>query len=339
MRKFVSVFLSCGLLLTLFGCAGRSGNAKISGSSVPAALSSREPVTETSSEESFPRPYSDSEAVIQWEIMSIDFLSARVGFACTSGAMLKTADGGKHWTVVNRNIPLRDVQFLDEKNGYAMTSHFAKFDTFVKTTDGGAHWNPFKFANGWKIRTIDAVNDKVMFVTFEDVDGVFRTTDGGKTFTKVNLPKTEGLSGFSWISATEGYAASWKEKGFGSFWELKTLYFTENGGRTWTIKPKAFSQVNAGNFPLEGNEGNIEMQCVSKNTVFLWLSASSTLMKSTDSGATFKKIDDMGSKPCFVNNREGFAVMGTTYLIKTSDGGKSWSKVIDAKAFQSICGE
>jgi len=72
---------------------------------------------------------------------SVEFIGEQVGYAVGhDNVILKTADGGKHWSLQEREIidsrPYFDTEFDDANNGFVVGS----YGRFKQTTDGGKTW-------------------------------------------------------------------------------------------------------------------------------------------------------------------------------------------------------
>jgi photosystem II stability/assembly factor-like uncharacterized protein len=110
----------------------------------------------------------------------------------TEGTVLRTLDGGQHWTRCatpdaakdGASLDFRGVQAWDEKTAIAMASGPGDKSRLYKTTDGCASWT-LVFANPDKDGFWDAVSiaDRKNISIFGDpVDGkfvIFDTADGG----------------------------------------------------------------------------------------------------------------------------------------------------------------
>lgn len=138
-------------------------------------------------------------------LFDIKMLNTKTGFACAANneniaeanaQILKTDDGGKTWkTVYLSSRPYETtwkVSFPTNKVGYATVQLYNPDTTVVqqriiKTIDGGNSWQELDLVQDNKARQfgIGFINENHGFVG--TVNSGFETTDGGKTFTKINL--------------------------------------------------------------------------------------------------------------------------------------------------------
>jgi photosystem II stability/assembly factor-like uncharacterized protein len=74
-------------------------------------------------------------------LRSIDFADNNTGWAVgTNGTILKTTNGGTHWTLQTSGTTteLRSVDFADNSTGWAV----GEVGTILRTTNSGTNWTP-----------------------------------------------------------------------------------------------------------------------------------------------------------------------------------------------------
>lgn len=141
----------------------------------------------------------------------------RVPWKLTSGGpgsgLYKTLDGGRHWTKISANSgfatePLGKIGVAvaasDPRIVYAIVQ--AHDGGVFRSNDAGRTW---KRVNAeWKLRqrafyymaiTVDPTNPQVAYAP--EVDGVYKTTDGGKTWSDIEMP--HGDNHIVWINPRE----------------------------------------------------------------------------------------------------------------------------------------
>jgi photosystem II stability/assembly factor-like uncharacterized protein len=141
----------------------------------------------------------------------------RFPWKLTSGGpgsgLYKTLDGGRHWIRISSNPgfatgPLGKIGVAiaasDPRIVYAIVQ--AHDGGVFRSNDGGRTW---KRVNAeWKLRqrafyymalTVDPTNPQVVYAP--EVDGIYKTTDGGKTFTNIEIP--HGDNHIIWINPHE----------------------------------------------------------------------------------------------------------------------------------------
>jgi hypothetical protein len=306
---------------------------------------------------------SDSAAPeISYSISNIDFLSSNIGYSSVgintisykgetfSNKLAKTTDGGKNWSTINNNIPVRFINFIDEKTGFGFTEN----QTLEKTDDGGLSWQPTGFLNGKYIYSMNIISSKVMFLITgaknqslygSCFDQVFRTEDGGQSWAKINLPSPEiafYTDDFSWLSSQEGYTF-YCGNAQGDL--NKTLYYTNNGGKTWSIKAKDNSNKIASN--LFFGDFSCGMKFFQNGVGYIGFDYG-PLIKTNDSGVHFIDLpleyennDTEGVHlsnpvPDFINSQEGYALFFRGGLFHTTNGGQNWTEILSNSSIQSI---
>jgi photosystem II stability/assembly factor-like uncharacterized protein len=157
---------------------------------------------------------------------------------------------------------------------------------------------------------------------FSDPDNAISVYASGNNGSGTTVSKKTGITGFQTVSilpqvnaaglltmanASTGYFAGGEN--------FRDLYRTTDGGNTWI-------KVYTASWYIWG------LAVPDKSSVYL-ISAS-TIFKSTDGGATFSILlpQDFEHSPkhiYFYNSNIGFVLQDNGRIIKTSDGGKSWT--------------
>jgi len=216
---------------------------------------------------------------------------------------------------------------------------------FTKTSNGGTTWTSGTINVGntnLRITNISGVSSTTAWAgAFDGIDGlggVWKTSDGGATWTNQLLLTTAGQSWTNYVhffDANNGVAGGDPESG-----EFE-VYTTSNGGTTWTRVPAA----NIPN-PLPNEYGYNGGYYAVGNNMFFY-TGKGRIYKSTDKGlnwtalATNTIISDFGSDTINGNIawsdantgmifRKTFSSAGvplTLTLHRTTDGGANWTSV------------
>jgi photosystem II stability/assembly factor-like uncharacterized protein len=132
-------------------------------------------------------------------LRGIDTFDGKIAWASgTQGAVLKTTDGGTHWTkcavpdsaIDGATLDFRGVQAWDAQNAIVMASGPGNKSRLYKTTDGCMSWtllfkNP-DTPDGF-FDSVSVANEDTIMLVGDPVGGqfsVFNSDDGGKTWNK-----------------------------------------------------------------------------------------------------------------------------------------------------------
>jgi photosystem II stability/assembly factor-like uncharacterized protein len=295
-------------------------------------------------------------------------LTVYVGSA--SGGVWKSMNGGTTFKPVFDKQPVQSIGALtiDPKNpktiwvgtGESWTRNSVSVgDGVYKSTDGGDNWTNVGLRDSERISRIlvDPSNTNTVYVCapgklWSDGDerGVYRTTDGGKTWTKI-LKGPNGSTGCSMIAMDTKnpktlYAGLWdfRRKGwtFRSGGEGPTafsgsgLFKSIDGGNNWS----ELSDVNAKGLPPKP-WGRIAMAVAPSkpNVVYAVIEAEMPrdgLYRSDDGGLTWTALDrsqNMIWRPFYFSHLivdpkdENKVYKPDLSLIASSDGGKSFNNI------------
>jgi len=285
---------------------------------------------------------------IKEPIKDMAFVDSLTGWiVCNKGLIYKTTDGTKTWHEQNSGITndFAKVFFIDANTGWATTLN----GTVLKTTDGGETWTSYSFA---KVAP-NIIFNLCYMVKFTDQNTGFIIA--GKTLRIYLLKTTDG--GVNWaikdslVATTSKY---WYDLDFNGnngvlVGDKKDIQkYSTDGGETWKFSTtitdnffymQKFVKFLSQNVVLSIGEGN------EFNGVIL------PVYKSTDGGInwvkksqSFSTVYDRVKDAYFKNDLEGIGVgsdgFSKAFLIKTSDGGETWSnEVLDfAFGLQAIVG-
>ena len=264
----------------------------------------------------------------------------------------KSIDAGKTW----ENIGLRDSSqigrvYVDPKNPdlvyVAAIGHpygpNAERGLF-RSTDGGKTWKKILFVDdktGAADISVDPSNPRTMYVSTWQVlrrpwdiydagpgSGIYKTTDGGDTWTKLKngLPTGDlGKIGLA-VSAADPQRI-WATIGGDS----GGIFRSDDGGNNWTLLDGAFEMHSRQYY-----YGHIFADPQERDTVYTFTSKS--FYKSTDGGKAWSVLQaphgdfhglwiDPHDHLRMINGNDGGATV-------TFDGGKSWSSIMNQPTAQ-----
>lgn len=171
-------------------------------------------------------------------------VTAEAGWLLLSNRLYWSSDAGNSWQEItppgSRTATIAAIDFIDRAQGWALLAAQASGDPVYSldtTVDGGHTWQSEDlplFAGGDPAANAKAVymqwlDDHTGWLVIQQATGVnfslgslFRTTDGGRHWTKVALPIGAPVS---FVTSSVGWVAGGAAG--------HQLYRTQDGGRTW----------------------------------------------------------------------------------------------------------
>lgn len=178
-------------------------------------------------------------------------------------------------------------------------------------------------------------------------DGVYRSTDAGKTWKKMGLSESRHISriivdpknaDIVYVAAQGALYGSSKERG---------VYKSTDGGKTWTNILYVDEKTGAAELSMDANNSRILYAAMWEHGRLPWKvisgGAGSGLYKSTDSGETWERLKDglpeeLGKMSIAVspsNSEKVYALIESDSekdlggLFVSNNGGKKWSRISD----------
>jgi photosystem II stability/assembly factor-like uncharacterized protein len=241
---------------------------------------------------------------VSTEICTLDFVDENNGWAGgISGNILHTTDGGYTWKPQESTIgwPIQKISFADLNNGWAAVwNTIYDVGAILHTSNGGATWEwqvygiPF-----FDIAAIDALT-----AWAGGWDGLYNTTDGGKTWNKVNFGQNYGVNLVKFIDPLHGWLLAGGH----------TVH-TSNGGVSWEISANvvAFTAV--------------AMEFV--NDRVGWIVQDFVVHRTTDGGNTWSTSPSFSTGLRgidFIDEQNGWMVGAYDKIFHSTDGGITWSE-------------
>ena len=231
-----------------------------------------------------------------------------------------------------------------------------------KSVDGGGHWTPL--FDHESVSSIGALavapsNHSVIYVGTGEAcirgnisfgDGVYKTTDGGKTWTNLGLKDTRHIGAvivhprdpdIVFVAALGHAYGPNAERG---------LYRTTDGGKSWQKVLSKDDHTGAIDVVFDPTNPNVLFAALWQAQRTPWSLSSggpgSGLYKSVDGGSTWKKIEGKGW-PEGILGRIGVSVSAANPdrvyalveaseggLYRSDDGGESWARVNDDERYR-----
>ncbi|MGH9949545.1 MAG: WD40/YVTN/BNR-like repeat-containing protein [Pyrinomonadaceae bacterium] len=266
-------------------------------------------------------------------VLKFFFIDPKTGFAVSdlwnnnrrSNTILKTPDGGKTWKeVLQVPSPIYSVVFSNQTNGVVS----ARWLPLYVTKDAGQTWQEAGKEPNNENEFL-AVNHGVKYIAFLSEkkvvgygDGIWSSVDLGRTWeNEVDSGATEGgVFGASFVDENNGWIVGgssqlWRMTD-GNKWERVEVpeNLLEGDKKQFTFYRASFINANEGwischnSFPRDISVGKI--------------------LHTINSGKTWETVyessDQLGDIK-FLDSKKGFALNNARDLLRTLDGGKTWS--------------
>lgn len=246
---------------------------------------------------------------------------AEAYFGATGGGLWKTTDGGENWRAVT------DGQITSASIGAVAVSESNPDLVFIGTGE-------------------TCIRGNIM-----PGDGVYRSRDGGKTWTHVGFRESHGISKIR-IHPTNPdiiYVASFGKYSVPS--QERGVFKSTDGGTTWKRVLFRDDKTGAIDISIDRNNPNVlyaaMWEAYRKEYQMSSGGPGSGLFKSTDGGETWTEVTRNPGMPAGMIGRIGVAVSGANSsrvyalvenekggLFKSDDAGATWSLVNDNRSIR-----
>lgn len=287
------------------------------------------------------------------DIAVADTSPKTIYLGAAAGGLWKSTDGGMTWTSLFDREPNPSIGAVAVApsnpsvvwvgTGEANNRQSASWgDGVYKSTDGGQTWSHMGLEDTQAIGrvVIDPTNPDVVYVAAvghlwgpNPERGLFKTTDGGKTWNKVLFINDDtGVTDVAIDpqSPTTLYAAAYERRrtawGFNGGGPGSGIYKTTDGGVAWTKLTK--------DLPT-GEDGRIAVAVYRKNPNIVYAliqNAKGGVFRSEDKGATWMKMGSEDPRPSYFSqiridpNNDLRIWMGGVNLYYSEDGGKTFNQ-------------
>jgi photosystem II stability/assembly factor-like uncharacterized protein len=239
-------------------------------------------------------------------------LLASAVLAAPAAANVQVGASGWIWgNPLPQGNTLRSASFAGT-TGYAV----GDFGTLLKTTDGGASWTGLQVGTFTDLDVVQALDANTVFAGGGCV--ARRSTDGGKTFTRIAFTPVESscraaLFDMSFVSPTTGYLLL----------ENGTVLTTSDGGTQFAPRTAVPGTDAAG-----GDAHPTSLVFTSATTGFAATNAGN-IYQTTDGGNGWKLVASglpAVQQVWFLDATHGFAVGNGGLLARSDDGGTTWKR-------------
>jgi len=222
-----------------------------------------------------------------------------------NGTILFTDDGGDVWHVQDSglDIALNDVFMIDDYTGCIA----ANGGVVLYTTDGGVSWDLASTPTGADLNKAHLLASGTGYCCGTG-GAVLKTTDSGASWSSLSSGTSNDLNGIVFVSATHGWAAG----------ENGKIIRTTNGGTSWS------------NVASPTTDNLMDITFVGETDG--WISTDTGKVLKTEDGAVWQEVatpltTSLRSLSFAPDGLTGWACGPSGGLVKTHDGGDSWSDI------------
>ncbi|MBO9198676.1 MULTISPECIES: FG-GAP-like repeat-containing protein [Niastella] len=229
-------------------------------------------------------------------------------------AILQSSDQGNTFTLIYLSY-LNAKKFTDGTMDMvfptnSVTGYAVEADRIVKTINRGYSWfSVYESANSF-FDFVEAVDDNTVFAFSTDYNGnkLLKTTNGGSSWVRITIPQGQ-VKYASFVSASNGWLRMIDISGN---W---LLYYTSNGGLTWTLK----------NDLMPASYFTAKMKFINDSTGYS-VSPNSVIYKTTDSGRVWEPLPQDNASEYYHNDlhfwdKDQFWAGGEHGLLEISTNG------------------
>ncbi len=249
-------------------------------------------------------------------IQAVDFANSKLGVIAANRATVgKTTDGGLTWIAGSlnaslspekRNSELKHVFMLNETIGFVCGENGVIF----KTDDGGDSWLLLNVGASPVLNSVFFLDEMQGWIA-ADGGAVFRTEDGGMKWTPLSAETNNDLRDVYFETPVKGVIVG----------DAGTALYTEDGGDTWisqnigNMSIKTVSAVGGAMWAVGGNGAGMRFDGSGE-----WTAMDMNVPHSNGMPEPLWEVE-------FLNANIGIAGAEFGVVLKTRDGGGTWTRI------------
>ena len=298
-------------------------------------------------------------------VIALVYGSASSAWQSDSGAGLSSVDASYlqllHWRMVGPSRGGRVLAVAGDPVNKQVFYFGATGGGIWKTEDGGISWRNVSdgFVNTGSVGALAVAqsNPNVVYAGMGEAcvrgdasygDGVYKSTDGGKTWTHIGLEATRSIArvrvhpnnpDLVYVAALGDPWGPSKDRG---------VFRSKDGGRTWQKILFRSEQAGAADLVMDPSDPNTLYASTLELQRFPWglrsAGPGTGLFKSTDGGDTWTELTNRPGMPSGLKGRIGIAIapsrpqrvwalidaeLGKKGIYRSDDGGQTWRHLTD----------
>jgi uncharacterized protein (TIGR03437 family) len=244
---------------------------------------------------------------------AVDPADAQVVYTLRIGAVLKSTDGGLHFSTVG-SLPGAGIILVDPANPQTLYAEAdSSLDTVYTSTDSGATWK--LAATGLPNELIQTLSidpfSGNLWLTFDDSAWILRRGAAAWSQIPIPLPTADFLSGgFSFDHATQGVVYGPSFINSGTLYPLKST----DGGQTWTLLKTPFLSLNG-----------LVTDAVRAGYVYYLDLSPRLFYRSTDAGSTWQSFPFPANQAGQLSSDPGNPNILIAAPYRSIDDGQTWN--------------
>ncbi|HEX5240592.1 MAG TPA: hypothetical protein VFW20_06300 [Candidatus Limnocylindrales bacterium] len=214
-----------------------------------------------------------------------------------AGEVSLTSDGGRTWSVKKPGLPpIGFVTVVGSSDAWAITTctrdDYWGACAIWRSLDAGSSWTKVRNSELQAISFVDALHgwgvlDTEPTAGGASTSGVFRTADGGRTWSEISgkpCGQIGGPTGVSFVTAERGWVTCLGDAGTGM--AAKGVLETRDAGRTWTIESAVYMGDQAAIGSIAASDYLIGLSMRPSGVGMAWEGRGSTI-RTADGGRTW----------------------------------------------------
>lgn len=136
------------------------------------------------------------------ESSALDFIDTNTGMIGGSNTY-KTTNGGLSWARLNPGYHIQDIKFINRDLLFAVASTYNGAGVVLKSINGGQNWNTTILKLNYP-HLVQFPTERTGYI--QGYDGIYKTTNQGENWFRINAGLGYGLNSFHWIDSILGYS-------------------------------------------------------------------------------------------------------------------------------------
>jgi photosystem II stability/assembly factor-like uncharacterized protein len=263
----------------------------------------------------------------------IGFVDENRGFILGDSVLYRTTDAGLNWQMENHNAGnIDNAAFANKDRCLALTWR----GTWL-TTDGCRSWHQVNVSLPRAVYGCAFSDEKTAYITgveyghFFSYSVVMKSTDGGETWATDSLPGKPVIKKMLFMADGTGFAMGY----------TAGLYKTPDAGKSW----EQITGIPVGtvfrNMTFPAKETGFAIGVYKDSATRPY----NVICKTIDGGNQWSQVfmEDTSFRPefsgvYFVTETTGYVAASEGYILKTADGGATWTRDFSTNALYAIGG-